>query len=50
MIELFIKYKPINITEFREKIPKRYRNENIINIEQMKYINNIFDILELADE
>ena len=50
MIELFVKYKPINIDEFREKIPKRYRDERIIQIEQLKYLNDIFDILELGDE
>lgn len=36
--------------EFRSVIPKRYRNPNIIDIEQMKFINDIFDILEMADE
>jgi superfamily I DNA and/or RNA helicase len=50
MIELFVKHKPINIDEFREKIPKRYRDERIIHIEQLKYLNDIFDILELSDE
>lgn len=50
MIELFVKHKPINIDEFREKIPKRYRDESVINIEQLKYLNDIFDILELGDE
>ena len=50
MIELFVKHKPINIDEFREKIPKRYRDERIIDIEQLKYLNDIFDILELGDE
>jgi superfamily I DNA and/or RNA helicase/KaiC/GvpD/RAD55 family RecA-like ATPase len=50
MIELFVKHKPINIDEFREKIPKRYRDERIIHIEQLKYLNDIFDILELGDE
>lgn len=50
MIELFVKYKPINMDEFRKSIPMRYRNEQVINIDQMKYINEIFDILELADE
>ena len=50
MIEMFVKHKPINIDEFREKIPKRYRNESVIDIEQLKYLNDIFDILELGDE
>ncbi len=50
MIELFIKYKPIDMDEFRSTIPQRYRNTNMINIEQMKFINDIFEILELADE
>ncbi|MDD3056600.1 MAG: DUF4011 domain-containing protein [Aliarcobacter sp.] len=50
MIELFVKHKPINMDEFREKIPKRYRDERIIHIEQLKYLNDIFDILELGDE
>jgi hypothetical protein len=49
-IELFIKHKPINMDEFRKAIPLRYRNEKVINLDQMKYINEIFDILELADE
>jgi hypothetical protein len=50
MIEQFIKYKPINMDEFRSLIPLHYRNENMINIDQMKYMNDIFEILELADE
>ena len=50
MIELFVKHKPLNIDDFRNKIPQRYRNENVINVEQMKYINDIFDILEMGDE
>lgn len=50
MIEQFVKYKPIDIDEFRNKIPKRYRDERIIHIEQLKYLNDIFDILELSDE
>lgn len=50
MIELFVKHKPLNIDEFRNKIPKRYRDERIIHIEQLKYLNDIFDILELGDE
>ena len=50
MVELFTKHKPINIDEFRNKIPQRYRNEKTIHIDQLKYLNEIFDILELADE
>jgi len=50
MIELFVKHKPLNIDDFRNKIPQRYRNENVIDVEQMKYINDIFDILEMGDE
>lgn len=50
MIELFVKHKPLSLEEFRNKIPQRYRNENVIDVEQMKYINDIFDILELGDE
>ena len=48
--QLFVKHKPLNIDDFRNKIPQRYRNENVINVEQMKYINDIFDILEMGDE
>jgi superfamily I DNA and/or RNA helicase/very-short-patch-repair endonuclease len=48
MITQFIKYKPLNIDEFH-KIPIRYRNDRIINVEQMKYLNDIFDILELSE-
>ncbi len=50
MIEQFVEHKPIDMDEFRSFIPKRYRNTNMIDIEQMKYLNDIFDILELADE
>ncbi|PRM90636.1 hypothetical protein CJ671_02165 [Aliarcobacter cryaerophilus] len=50
MIELFVKHKPLNIDDFRNKIPKRYRDERIIHIDQLKYLNDIFDILELGDE
>lgn len=50
MIELFVEHKPINMDEFRSAIPLRYRNEQVINIEQMKYMPEIFEILELADE
>jgi very-short-patch-repair endonuclease/exonuclease VII small subunit len=50
MIEQFIKYKPLDIDEFRNKIPKQYRDIRVFNIEQLKYLNDIFDILELADE
>lgn len=47
---LSVKHKPIDMDEFRRTIPKRYRNTNVIDIEQMKFINNIFDILEMADK
>ena len=50
MIEQFLKYKPLNMDEFRSKIPLNYRNINVINIEQMKFMPYIFEILELADE
>lgn len=50
MIELFVKHKPLNMDDFRNKIPKRYRDERIIHLDQLKYLNDIFDILELGDE
>lgn len=50
MIELFVKHKPLSLDDFRNKIPQRYRNENVIDVEQLKYINDIFDILEMGDE
>lgn len=49
MIELFVKQKLLNMHDFKNKIPQRYRNENVINTEQMKYINDIFDILKMGD-
>lgn len=50
MIDIFTKYKPLDMDEFRAKIPIRYRNDNVIDINQMKYMPDIFEILELADE
>ena len=50
MIDVFLKYMPMNMDEFRNKIPLRYRNENVINIDQMQYLPEIFEILEFMDE
>lgn len=50
MIEQFVKHKPLEMDDFRTKIPLRYRNTNVIEIEQMKFMPDIFEILELADE
>lgn len=45
MIEKFILYKPIDIVEFRDSIP----NKNI-DINQVKYLDKIFEIIEITDE
>jgi len=44
MSNLFLK----GIEELRNKLIDR--DERIIHIEQLKYLNDIFDILELSDE
>lgn len=48
MIDQFIKQKPIDMDEFRLKIPQKLR-ENI-DREQVKYLSTIFEILDMADE
>lgn len=48
MIEEFINYKPINKEEFTAKISFKLRDN--IEPEQMIYINEIFEILEMIDE
>lgn|GEM_PF-5446510 len=48
IIEEFLNYKPIDKEEFTSKISFKFRD----NIEpgQMIYINEIFEILEMANE
>lgn len=48
MIDQFIKHKPIDMDEFREKIPYKFR-ENI-DRNQLFYMDSIFEILEMANE
>ena len=48
MIEQFIKYKPRDRDEFQNKISLRVRQS--IDPEQMSFIDDIFEILEMADE
>jgi len=48
MIEQFLNYKPINKEEFTAQISFKLRDN--IELEQMIYINEIFEILEMADE
>jgi len=48
MIEQFIKYKPLDRDEFKNKISLRIRQS--IEPEQMSFIDDIFEILEMADE
>lgn len=48
MIDQFVKYKPLNMDEFRNKIPMRLRTN--INPEQLIYMPEIFDIIEMSDE
>ena len=48
MIDQFIKQKPKDMDEFRFKVSQKLR-ENI-DREQVKFLANIFDIIEMADE
>lgn len=48
MIDQFIKHKPLDMDEFRNKIPLRLRTS--LDREQLVYIEKIFEIIELADE
>jgi len=48
MIDQFIKYKPLDMDEFRDKIALKLRMN--IEREQLIYMNSIFEILEMADE
>ena len=45
MIEKFIIYKPINIAEFRDNIS----NKNI-DIKQVKFLDKIFEIIEITEK
>jgi len=47
MMEQFIKYKPINIDEFREFIPSEFKKN--IDEHQLHYLDDIFEILEMAE-
>jgi len=44
MIQKFIIYKPITITEFRDNIPNKD-----IDIEQVKFLDKIFEIIEMTE-
>lgn len=48
MIDLLIKHKPLDMDEFRNEIPLKIRQS--INSEQLVYMNEVFEILEKADE
>jgi very-short-patch-repair endonuclease len=48
MIDQFVKHKPLDMDEFRNKIPLRLRTS--LDREQLVYMNKVFEILELADE
>ncbi|MAC84779.1 MAG: hypothetical protein CL624_11670 [Arcobacter sp.] len=48
MIDQFIRHKPIDMDEFRNKISLRLRTS--IDKDQLVYMNKIFEILEMADE
>lgn len=48
MIDLFIKHKPLDMDEFRSEIPLKIRQN--LDVEQLSFISNIFEILEKADE
>ncbi|MEA3497511.1 MAG: hypothetical protein U9R16_00495 [Campylobacterota bacterium] len=48
MIDKFIKYKPIDMDEFRDKIDMKLKKN--IDRNQLCFIDKIFDILEMADE
>ena len=48
MVDQFIKYKPLDMDEFRNKIPLKLRTS--IDREQLVYMDSIFEILEMADE
>ena len=47
MIEQFIKYKPVNMDEFREFIPSKFKKN--IDENQLHYLDDIFEILEMAE-
>lgn len=48
MIDQFIKYKPLDMDEFRNKISLKLRTN--IDREQLIYMDSIFEILEMSDE
>lgn len=47
MIQELLIFKPINIEDFRTKISFKLRD--YIELEQMKYIDNIFEIIEVSE-
>ncbi|MCF6310024.1 MAG: DUF559 domain-containing protein [Sulfurimonas sp.] len=48
MLDQFLKYKPLDMDEFRSKIPMKLRTG--IEREQLVYMNTIFEILDMNDE
>lgn len=48
MIDQFIKQKPLDMDEFRSKVPQTLRET--IDRNQVKYLSTIFEILDMADE
>lgn len=48
MIDQFVKHKPLDMDDFRDKIALKLRTS--IDREQLVYMDNIFEILEMADE
>ena len=47
MLDQFIKHKPLDMDEFRKKIPLKLRES--INREQLMFMDRIFEILETID-
>jgi very-short-patch-repair endonuclease len=48
MLDQFLKHKPLDMDEFRSKIPMKLRTG--IEREQLVYMNTIFEILDMNDE
>ena len=48
MIEQLVLKKPISTEEFREKIPLKLRDN--IKLEQMKFLRDIFELIEMSEE
>jgi len=48
MLDQFLKHKPLDMDEFRSKIPMKLRTG--IEREQLVYMNTVFEILDMNDE